>query len=585
MSSEKMENRICQNCKKDFVIEQEDFNFYEKIKVPPPTWCPYCRFIRKLTFINERYLYKRPCDSCKEVVISMYRPEEPITAWCADCYLNKPRDGFDYGMNYDFSRTFFEQFKKLRNSVPHRTLDQNTRSKIRCEYSNYCFDSKNVYLSFNILGGENIKYSKHLFKDCKDCVDCLIIKKNDHCYEAVQSSYSYDSSFLIESEQCISSSFLYDCINCINCCLSSNLRNKSCVFKNEQLSKEDYQKALLDLKLDTYSGQTKTKQLFKNITEKAIHRYAHIKNCVNSSGDFIENTKNCFRCYGLVGAENVKDSFLSMSLAKDSQGLIYTGRAEECYEIVHGGKGISKSAFCFRCGNSSIDLFYCENCKNCSNCFGCVGLEKNKYCIFNKQYTKEEYEVLICKIKKHMHEMPYIDQIGRFYAFGEYFPSEISPFMFNETTAFEENPLSEKEILAQGYRWMDKEKKLYETTFNFNQIPDSISEVEDNICEEIISCPNKGKVETQCTYGYKILPDELSFYRQMHLPIPRFCPNCRYYYRLKWKNHFIFYKRQCMCSIPIHEHNGKCEVEFETTYSPDNPNVIYCKKCYQQEVY
>jgi len=29
------EVRICQNCKKDFTIEPEDFTFYEKIKVPP----------------------------------------------------------------------------------------------------------------------------------------------------------------------------------------------------------------------------------------------------------------------------------------------------------------------------------------------------------------------------------------------------------------------------------------------------------------------------------------------------------------------------------------------------------------------
>lgn len=38
------ENKICQNCKNDFVIEPDDFSFYEKIKVPPPTFCPDCRF-------------------------------------------------------------------------------------------------------------------------------------------------------------------------------------------------------------------------------------------------------------------------------------------------------------------------------------------------------------------------------------------------------------------------------------------------------------------------------------------------------------------------------------------------------------
>jgi len=41
------ETKQCQNCKKEFEIEAEDFNFYKKIKVPPPTrpeiiYCEKC---------------------------------------------------------------------------------------------------------------------------------------------------------------------------------------------------------------------------------------------------------------------------------------------------------------------------------------------------------------------------------------------------------------------------------------------------------------------------------------------------------------------------------------------------------------
>jgi len=44
----KNETKNCQNCKKDFTIEQDDFSFYEKIKVPPPTFCPECRYKRRI---------------------------------------------------------------------------------------------------------------------------------------------------------------------------------------------------------------------------------------------------------------------------------------------------------------------------------------------------------------------------------------------------------------------------------------------------------------------------------------------------------------------------------------------------------
>ena len=60
MSSEK---KICQNCRGEFTLEPDDFSFYEKIKVPPPTFCFDCRLQRKLAFVNERTLFKRKCDN------------------------------------------------------------------------------------------------------------------------------------------------------------------------------------------------------------------------------------------------------------------------------------------------------------------------------------------------------------------------------------------------------------------------------------------------------------------------------------------------------------------------------------------
>ncbi|MBM3251119.1 MAG: hypothetical protein FJZ07_02705, partial [Candidatus Nealsonbacteria bacterium] len=56
------EIRTCQNCHSPFVIDVQDFDFYQKIKVPPPTWCPECRMVRRMMFRNERSLYKRKCD-------------------------------------------------------------------------------------------------------------------------------------------------------------------------------------------------------------------------------------------------------------------------------------------------------------------------------------------------------------------------------------------------------------------------------------------------------------------------------------------------------------------------------------------
>ena len=81
-------------------------------------------------------------------------------------------------------------------------------------------------------------------------------------------------------------------------------------------------------------------------------------------------------------------------------------------------------------------VWYSMNCYDSSYLFGCDGLRNKQYCIFNKQYTKEEYEVLVTKIIGHM------QQTGER---GEFFPSSMSSFGYNETVANEYYPINKEE--------------------------------------------------------------------------------------------------------------------------------------------
>jgi hypothetical protein len=82
----RQEIRECQNCQKEFIIEPEDFDFYNKIKVPPPTFCPDCREQRRIAFRNERSLYKRKCDLCGKGVVSRVSPDKPYPMYCQKCW-------------------------------------------------------------------------------------------------------------------------------------------------------------------------------------------------------------------------------------------------------------------------------------------------------------------------------------------------------------------------------------------------------------------------------------------------------------------------------------------------------------------
>ncbi len=113
-----MENRICQNCQKDFTIESEDFSFYEKIKVPLPTFCPDCRTQRRFTWRNERNLYRNKCAATGANVISGFSVDSGMTIYEREYWWSDKWDPMSFGVDYDFSKPFFLQFQSFMKSTP-----------------------------------------------------------------------------------------------------------------------------------------------------------------------------------------------------------------------------------------------------------------------------------------------------------------------------------------------------------------------------------------------------------------------------------------------------------------------------------
>ncbi|HBB49640.1 TPA: hypothetical protein DEQ22_01425 [Candidatus Nomurabacteria bacterium] len=88
------ETKTCQNCKKDFIIEPDDFGFYEKMKVPTPTFCPECRIKRRLNWQGYRIFYKRMnlllphlCSNCRHFQRNKFR--NPLKLWHRQCMCDK----------------------------------------------------------------------------------------------------------------------------------------------------------------------------------------------------------------------------------------------------------------------------------------------------------------------------------------------------------------------------------------------------------------------------------------------------------------------------------------------------------------
>ena len=120
--------------------------------------------------------------------------------------------------------------------------------------------------------------------------------------------------------------------------------------------------------------------------------------------------------------------------------------------------------------------------------------------------------------------------------------------------------------MARGWRWQEEEEGTKYEGPQY-EIPDSIQDVSDDLPNQILICEHTQK-------PYRITKEELKFYRDMSLPIPRTCTKERHLARIALRNPRVLYDREC----------GKCRKAIQTTYSPARPEKVYCESCYLNAV-
>jgi hypothetical protein len=245
--------------------------------------------------------------------------------------------------------------------------------------------------SVTYYGSEDILYASWIFT-CKDCLDCFLLWDSEHCYECLDSNHLYNCTYLKNSENCFSCSFSRDLKSCNHCAFCSNLANKEYYLFNTPYSKEDYFKE--KEKLMSHPLQ-KIKSWYQKLNTTGIVRYAHFSNCENCTGDNLGNCHNALECFWTFDVEDSK--FICSEKSKHCYDGV-GGTVERSYEFSRAGRGIN-ILFSVDVVESNFMLY---SCYNCNHCFGCIGLRHKEYCILNKQYTKDEYEILVTKIIEKM---------------------------------------------------------------------------------------------------------------------------------------------------------------------------------------
>ena len=526
-------------------------------------------------------------------LISIYSPDKKMNVIESKAWHGDSWDPLSYGRDYDFGRPFFEQIGELIHEVPFPAV--NNWDAVNSDYCNFSKGNKNCYLVFGGDFNEDTQYSAYNFYT-KNSSDLYWVNKGELCYELVDSEGNYRTSFGRYLSSCVDTHFGFELSGCQNCIGCLNLRNQSHCFFNQKLSAQEYAEKVKEIDFGSYRTTQELQTKFNELYKKSIFRPFKIMSSVNSTGDNIYNAKNCKNCFDIFdGAEDCKHILLAAGGLKDSYGCGHLGaKSELIYDSlsIYPASNVIASWMVI----DGHHIQHSINITNCSNLFGCVGMRNKQYCILNKQYTKEEYEALVPKIVEHMKKMPYRGKGGRVYGYGEFFPTEISPFAYNETIASEYFPLTKEEVEKTGFVWKEREGKEYVATIKTADIPDNIKDVEDSILNEVVECEHHGKCTDGCTTAFKIIPAELAFYRHMPLPLPRLCPNCRNAQRIKRRNPPKLWHKKCVCAgassqnnayqnTVKHSHDAQpCPNEFETTYPPERPEIIYCEACYNAEV-
>ena len=125
---------------------------------------------------------------------------------------------------------------------------------------------------------------------------------------------------------------------------------------------------------------------------------------------FLENTDYCNNAaqtknsYLVFSVSHIEDSLYieSANYVKDCIDCTQVYSSELCYDCVECTDcyNLQNSQFCEHCSDS----YYLFNCRGCHHCIGCANLRNKSYCIYNEQYSKDEFDRFLSKLKLSSHQ-------------------------------------------------------------------------------------------------------------------------------------------------------------------------------------
>ncbi len=547
--------RNCERTGRPFTISEFEREYCRARELPLPTLAPRCRQQDLLVWRNRPFLRSTSCAATGKKILSMYPPELGFPVYDTEYYRSDAWDARAFGRDYDFKRTFFEQFAELYRAVPKQNLAISRETMENSDYTNGITGAKNCYLLFASSFNEDCYFSYWVVR-CRSMVDCLYCFDCELCYDSLDLRECYDVRYSEHCSQCSESAFLSQCTSCKNCFGCVNLAHAEHCFFNQPLSRDEYRRRIAELDLGSRAVVNRMQAELRRSVEQHALRSFFGKSNENSTGNFISNNKNCHDSFFISNCEDVEHSLLLDKSKSAVVHIAYGNGSELVYNSITVGDSAYDVRFSSECWNST-ELEYCIGCtQGVSRCFGCAGLRGASYCVLNKEYSRAEYGALVERIRAQMRETG---------EFGRFFPTALAPFYYNESDAMQYFPLSEEEAVAQGYRWSHEEHLPGAAA---SVVPDHVRDAADDVLQSTFACSTTGR-------PFRVMKQELEFYRRQTIPLPVSAPLERIKSRLGFFRIGEVQRRKC----------DGCAGLIDTVQAEAGNRPVLCERCFQVEVY
>ena len=550
--------RSCVLTGETWLMDDEEVGWYKKFNVPSSHRSPLTRWwCQSAFFLAGQWWWNKHIETGKPI-LTFVHPATGLRVMPDKEWFQK--DFTSEGGEFDLNSSFFKQLRELQLKIP--LLAERSIKEPQNSIAAFSLGDVNSYFMM-FCRSKNSLFSHWVF-DMEDSSEAWNGSSIVNSYNIANSQRIHSCKYVRESFDCINSSFLFDCRNCEFCFGATNKRNAKYIWWNEQLTKEEWERRFSEIDLSCRSSLKEHVSRFHKMIGGAVWPQNFNEKASDSKGEYLTNVENCRYCYSCIdgpkdlywvnyASGNASDcAFCSGSYS--SNNCYYSSNSSDCSNVL----------FSYTCG-SSQRLEYCIQCYNCEDCFGCNGLNYKKFCIFNKQYTEEEYWNKLDEIKCAMLDM---GEYGEWFPLSMapgYFPDSGAPMYFaaDETVGFEALGSLEFDPESEGAIGQE----LSDVT-KLKQIDDVPNCVDDLQIEEWAGVPIYDPVLKR---RFSYIKPEYQFHKNHKIALSdeHFILRSKKLYQESNSGKFM--------NTSCHKCNEKVFTSINPTYKE---RQIYCKSCY-----